>query len=105
MRNKFWKKQTNSFAARVYTAVSRIKAGKVVTYAEVARRAGSRDAGRAVGTLMAKNRYYNVPCHRVIRSDFSIGNYSGEGGRNGKIKKLLSEGVNIKGGKVVFNNG
>jgi methylated-DNA-[protein]-cysteine S-methyltransferase len=94
---------TTTFAQNVYAIVSRIPRGLVMTYGEVARAAGKPRAARAVGTLMAKNPYpkTEVPCHRVVRSDGVIGNYSGPGGRQQKEKLLRLEGISIKSGKVV----
>ena len=46
---------------------------------------------RAVGSLMAKNTDKNVPCHRVIRSDGSIGSYNGLKGKS-KKQLLIDEG-------------
>ncbi|MBI4095216.1 MAG: methylated-DNA--[protein]-cysteine S-methyltransferase [Candidatus Liptonbacteria bacterium] len=62
-----------SFTERVLKVVRRIPRGKTLSYTEVARRAGSPRAYRAVGNIL--NRYdsakFKVPCHRVIRSDLS----------------------------------
>jgi O6-methylguanine-DNA--protein-cysteine methyltransferase len=44
---------------------------------------------------MAANYDPTVPCHRVIRSDGTIGKYSGKGGTEGKRKLLRSEGVTM----------
>jgi O-6-methylguanine DNA methyltransferase len=54
-----------------------------MTYRDVATRAGSPRASRAVGNILAANRNPRVPCHRVIRSDGSVGGYN-----RGKAKKL-----------------
>ena len=67
--------------------------GKTVSYAELAAEAGHPGASRAVGSVMAMNPWpLLVPCHRVVRSDRVIGNYSGEGGPATKIRLLLHEG-------------
>ena len=67
--------------------------GKTVSYAELAAGAGHPRASRAVGSVMAMNPWpLLVPCHRVVRSDRVIGNYSGEGGPATKIRLLLHEG-------------
>jgi methylated-DNA-[protein]-cysteine S-methyltransferase len=63
--------------------VAKIPKGKVMTYKQVAARAGNPKAARAVGTLMAKNYNPTIPCHRVVRSDGKIGNYN-QGGRDRK---------------------
>ena len=67
--------------------------GKTVSYAGLAAGAGHPGASRAVGSVMAMNPWpLLVPCHRVVRSDCVIGNYSGEGGPATKIRLLLHEG-------------
>lgn len=86
------KEKQNLFSKRVYAVVATIPRGKMMTYKEVARRAGSPGAARAVGTLMSKNYNPKIPCHRVIRSDGTLGNYN-RGGTATKRKKLRAEGA------------
>lgn len=81
-----------SFAEKALAIVRRIPRGKTMTYGEVARRAGSPLAARAVGTLMKKNHDSTVPCHRVIRSDGTLGEYN-RGGTTAKRRLLRAEGV------------
>lgn len=83
-----------SFAQKVYGIVSKIPKGRVMTYMEVAKRAGHPRASRAVGTIMSKNRDKNVPCHRVIRSDGGMGGYA-FGGVSKKQAILKKEGAVI----------
>lgn len=64
------------FKERVIDVVLSIPKGEVMSYSEVAKRAGSLNAGRAVGTIMSQNKNKMVPCHRVIRSDGKIGGYN-----------------------------
>lgn len=67
-----------AFHRRVLQATARIPAGRVATYAEVARRAGSARASRAAGNALHDNPVaIVVPCHRVVRSDGSLGGYGG----------------------------
>ena len=87
-----------TFAEKVYAVVSKIPRGKVFTYAEVAKLAGNTKAFRAVGNILNKNRNPKVFCHRVIRSDGSVGGFAF--GNSRKIKLLRSEGVRIEKGKV-----
>jgi methylated-DNA-[protein]-cysteine S-methyltransferase len=88
------KKLQKSFTEKVYDVVAKIPKGSVMTYKEVARRAGSPNAYRAVGNIMNKNPdTKRVPCHRVVRSDGDPGGYAR--GRAAKIKILRSEGVII----------
>lgn len=60
-----------------------------MTYGEVARKAGSPGAARAVGNILSKNYDPAIPCHRVVRSDGDIGNYNR--GRSLKAELLGKE--------------
>lgn len=80
------------FRQRVLDVVRAIPRGQVMTYSEVAARAGSPGAHRAVGSIMRCNYDLDVPCHRVIRSDGSLGEYN-RGGPRVKAKLLAKEGV------------
>jgi O-6-methylguanine DNA methyltransferase len=81
-----------SFKEKVLEVVSKIPRGKTMSYAEVARAAGSPKAYRAVGNIMHNNPDpAHVPCHRVIKSDGSIGGFAS--GTAKKIALLRKEGV------------
>ena len=82
------------FSHKVRAIVAKIPRGKVMTYKELARKAGSPNASRAVGSIMAKNFDPTIPCHRVIRSDGKIGNYN-RGGPAKKKALLKAEGVKL----------
>ena len=84
---------SKTFKEKVFEIVSKIPKGKVLTYKEVALKASSPNASRAVGNLMNKNTDLNIPCHRVIRSNGTIGKYNGL--RGDKRSILLKEGVEI----------
>jgi O-6-methylguanine DNA methyltransferase len=86
------KGKITTFKERVCAVVRTIPKGKTVTYSEVAKRAGSPRAARAVGTIMAHNYDKTVPCHRVIRSDGTIGQYN-RGGTEEKRALLKKEGA------------
>ena len=62
----------------------------MLTYKEVAKRAGSPRAFRAVGSILKTNHDPKIPCHRVIRSDGRLGEYN-RGGTSQKRKLLLTE--------------
>lgn len=83
-----------SFSEKVRSVVAHIPKGSVLTYGEVARKAGNKRAARAVANIMAKNYDPQVPCHRVIRSDGTLGGYN-RGGIERKREILLAEGANI----------
>lgn len=90
------------FRKSVYRVVSQIPVGRVMTYGAVAAKIGNPRASRAVGTALAENCYQDVPCHRVVRSDGTIGEYA-FGGPKAKRHQLEAEGVLVDGsGRVVF---
>lgn len=73
------------FKQKVLDIVAKIPKGKTMTYKEVAKKAGSPNASRAVGSIMAGNKDLKIPCHRVIRSDGKIGEYNGLLGNKAEI--------------------
>lgn len=80
----------SAFKEKISEVVKKIPRGKVLTYKEVARRAGRPHAYRAVGNILSRNKDPKVPCHRVIRSDGNIGGYNGNLGE--KQHLLRAEG-------------
>jgi deoxyribonuclease V len=90
-----------SMLKETYDLVAQVPLGKVTTYGEVAKALGDIVASRYVGLAMSKNDdIVRVPCRRVVRSDGSIGGYTG-GGPEKKIKLLREEGVYVREGKVL----
>ncbi len=68
--------QTTAFRWRVWQELCKIPYGQTRSYAEIARAVGSPDAVRAVGSACGANPVAVViPCHRVLRSDGSLGGY------------------------------
>ena len=97
MKHKLLSQPT--FAEQVWALTKRIPKGKVATYGQLARALKKPRACRAVGNALNKNPYAPiVPCHRVIRSDGSIGGFAM--GANKKIALLTKEGVEIFNHKV-----
>lgn len=88
-----------SFAEKVWQVVRAIPKGQVISYGAVAKKAGFSGAARAVGTLMKKNFDPKRPCHRVICSDGTLGQYNR--GVRRKKELLRQEGVSIKNNRVV----
>lgn len=83
---------TTGFRRAVLHATARIPYGVTASYAEMAAEAGSPRAVRAAGTALATNPLpLVVPCHRVIRSDGSLGRYGG--GVDAKALLLGLEGA------------
>ncbi len=90
-----------TFKERVLKVVVGIKEGEVMTYKEVAKHAGNENASRAVGTIMANNSNKNIPCHRVVKSNGSIGEYNGLRGKS-KADLLKKEGVEFSDNRRVI---
>lgn len=80
------------FADLIRDAVRQIPKGETCTYGEVAAAAGFPGAARAVGTVMKGNYDRTIPCHRVVRSDGTIGAYN-RGGPEEKRRLLIAEGA------------
>lgn len=84
------------FARAVLEATRRIPYGEVRSYAWVAREAGNAAAVRAAGTALGRNPLaFLVPCHRVVRSDGTVGHYGF--GSDTKRALLMAEGVDLAG--------
>ena len=82
------------FQRKVWKYLKKIPRGKTKTYSEVAAAIGSPSSIRAVANAVGKNPYPpRIPCHRVIRSDGSLGGYSGKGGIRTKRILLKKEGI------------
>ena len=87
----------SKFQLKVWNYLKKIPKGHVKTYKEVAIAIKSPKSARAVANACGKNPYPpKIPCHRVIRSDGSLGGYSGNGGTLKKRQLLKSEKVFIK---------
>ena len=97
-------RKISPFAQKVYQLVKKVPAGKVTTYKTIARALNTK-AYQAVGQALRKNPFApNVPCHRVIKSDGTIGGFNGKtSGKETqrKINLLKKEGVEFKNNKSV----
>ena len=81
------------FQVKVWNYLKTIPKGKVKTYKQVAIGINRPKSARAVANACAKNPYApKIPCHRVIRTDGSIGGYSGKNGIKTKKNLLKLEG-------------
>ena len=84
------------FQLKVWAYLRKIPRGSVRTYSQVAKDIGKPLAIRAVANAIGKNPYApKIPCHRVIRSDGSLGGYSGKGGVKTKRFLLQKEGITL----------
>jgi len=89
----------SKFSDCVYSIVSHIPKGRVMSYKQVAIAAGSPKAFRAVGNLMNKNKdTARIPCHRVVKSDGTLGGYAR--GAKKKLKMLEKEGVPVRNNRI-----
>jgi O-6-methylguanine DNA methyltransferase len=79
----------SGFERAVFYAVRQVAYGEVITYKELAKMIQKPSAWRAVGRALGKNRIpLLIPCHRVIRSNGSIGGWSGEAGWKQRLLDL-----------------
>ena len=90
-KNKFLRFNTlivgNSIQKKVWNELKKIKFGKTKSYGQIAKK--FKLSPRHVGKICAQNKIVlSIPCHRVIRSDGSMGGFSSRGGISLK-KKLL----------------
>jgi len=82
---------------RAYELLKKVPRGKVISYGELARVAGT--SPRAVGRLMHVNPFApQVPCHRVVNKDGRIGGFAS--GTKNKEQLLRSEGVIVSKGLI-----
>ena len=87
-----------SFNEKVWAMTARVPAGKVTTYAAIARALGT-TGYRAVGNALNKNPYApGVPCHRVVGSDGRLTGFAG--GLAKKERLLKDEGVAVTRGRA-----
>jgi methylated-DNA-[protein]-cysteine S-methyltransferase len=83
------------FQKKVLLATLSIKRGQTRSYRQIAEQIGHRNAYRAVGTALRKNPLpITIPCHRVVKSDGTLGMYS-NGGTGRKRALLAKEGARI----------
>ena len=84
------------FQVKVWKYLKTIPKGKVITYKQLAKAIKMPKAARAVANACAKNPYApKIPCHRVIRSDGTLGGFSAAGGIKAKKNLLKKEGFSF----------
>ena len=82
------------FQKKVWNYLKTIRKGTVKSYKQVAIAINKPKSSRAVANAIGKNPFApKIPCHRVIRSDGSLGGYSGKGGLKTKKLLLKREGI------------
>ncbi len=82
--------KNNSFSTKVKEIVKKIPKGKTMSYKDVAIMSGSPKSARAVARIMSLNYDPEIPCHRVIKSDGTLGGYN-RGGESVKRDILEAE--------------
>ena len=88
------KLEGTEFQIAVWKELLKFQKGKTKTYKEIAVAIGRPKSSRAVANACAQNPYApDVPCHRVVRSDGSLGGYSAEGGIERKRQLLEMESM------------
>ena len=93
--------KNSPFFEKVYELCRQIPQGKVATYGQLARLAGSPGAARAVGMCMKTNPDApRTPCHRVVAANGQLTGYSGGKGITTKKEMLRKEGVSFIGDRV-----
>ncbi len=83
-------RKVSSFKENVLSVVKRIQKGSTLSYKEVSELAGSPKAYRVVGNILKANQDHDIPCHRVINSNGTLGKYNGLKGKS-KKEILLKE--------------
>jgi methylated-DNA-[protein]-cysteine S-methyltransferase len=89
----------SAFAIKTHEELMKVPLGSVISYGELASRAGSPGAARAVGGVMSSNPFpLVVPCHRVVNANGMVGQYSGAHGTSTKswlldFEKNLATGL------------
>jgi len=85
---------------QVYKKLTQVPQGKITTYGELAKAVGLKNGQRVIGQIMKKNPYpVIIPCHRVVKSDGTIGGYAYGG--DIKTNMLQKEGIKIHYGKIL----
>ena len=83
----------------VYSLLKKVPRGKVTTYSELAKAAGTHP--RAVAVFMKHNQdVINIPCYKAVRSDGRVGGYSAAGGVKKKISLLKKDGIEVANGRI-----
>ena len=86
----------SDFSNPVYEIVKKVPCGRVTTYGDVAKALGGLKYSRAVGNALNRNPYAPiVPCHRVVKSDGSLGGFAE--GCSRKKEMLIREDVKFNG--------
>ena len=84
---------------KIYRKLLEVPSGYVTTYGELAKAINLKNGQRVVGQIMKKNPFpVIVPCHRVVKSDGTVGGYAY--GTERKTHMLSKEGLQINNDKI-----
>ena len=90
----------HTFQDKVLNATKQIPRGKVITYRALGKKLHTK-AYRAIGQALKHNPDApRIPCHRVIKSDGSLGGYCGKMNSSKKKQLLRKEGVEVKNNRI-----
>ena len=85
---------------RVYKKLLQVPKGYIVTYGDLSKAVNLQNGQRLIGRIMRNNPFpVIIPCHRVVKSDGSIGGYAF--GQNIKKNMLLNEGIKTHRNKII----
>ena len=85
---------------KIYQKLLQVPSGYVTTYGELAKAINLKNGQRVIGQIMKKNPFpVIVPCHRVVKSDGTIGGYAY--GTEIKKNMLIKEGLKINSNKIL----
>ena len=85
---------------KIYRKLIQVPSGYVTTYGELAKAINLKNGQRVIGQIMKKNPFpVIVPCHRVVKSDGTIGGYAY--GTEIKKNMLTKEGLKINSNKIL----
>ena len=89
---------------KVYDYLLKVPKGNVVTYGEIAMALGNKNLARVVGNILHQNPDPDkYPCFKVVNSKGELSKNFAFGGLAGQTKKLESEGIEVKNGRVDLN--
>lgn len=87
---------STNFQRMVWSETAKIPYGEKKTYLFIAEKIGKKKSARAVGNALGKNPFpLAIPCHRVLRTDNTMGGFTAAGGIELKEKLLNLESINI----------
>ncbi len=91
----------SEFTRIIYKTLKRIPPGETLSYSELATLAGKKGSARAVGTALKNNPLpLIIPCHRVVKSNYDLGEFNSSAGASTKARMLSLEGLKLDGYKI-----